>query len=82
MPSVGLGLWKIKKRRTSQVVQQAIKLDIATWTAQLTMGTGEVGDGINEIYESSRVVRNYGLRQNYGTHITRKNTFKKPVNGP
>ena len=26
MPSVGLGLWKIKKRQTSQVVQQAIKI--------------------------------------------------------
>ena len=49
MPSVGLGLWKIKKRQTSQVVQQAIKIGYRHLDSAADYGNEmEVGSGINE----------------------------------
>ena len=49
MPSIGLGLWKIKKRRTSQVVQQAIKVGYRHLDSAADYGNeAEVGNGINE----------------------------------
>ena len=49
MPSIGLGLWKIKKRQTSQVVQQAIKIGYRHLDSAADYGNEmEVGNGINE----------------------------------
>ena len=49
MPSIGLGLWKIKKRQTSQVVQQAIKIGYRHLDSAADYGNEvEVGYGIKD----------------------------------